>query len=109
MLCDCVTVQCRREDWASASPLTRGGRSEHKTRRVNLLEEGAYETAPTANGRRIRKPLDNDFLYYAQASHTGRYLLYSVRQVVKSYLTRVISEELFHKGYFTRVRHKGYL
>ena len=42
---------------------------------MNLLEEGAYETAPTTNGRRIRKPLDNDFLYYAQASNTGRHML----------------------------------
>ena len=79
-------VRCRREDWASASPLARGGRSEHKTRRVNLLEEGAYETAPTANGRRIRKPLDNDFLYYAQASNTGKCMLCCVRQLVKCIL-----------------------
>ena len=66
-----MTVRSRCDDWASASPLTRGGRSEHKTRKVNLMEEGAYETAPTANGRRIRKPLDNDFLYYAQAGSAG--------------------------------------
>lgn len=79
---ECECVWCRRDDWASASPLARAGRSEHKTRRVNLLEEGAYETAPTANGRRIRKPLDNDFLYYSQASNIGRYLLYMLLHLV---------------------------
>lgn len=62
---------CRCEDWVGASPLARGGGSEHKTRRVNLMEEGAYEHAPAGNGRRIRKPLDNDFLYYAQAGNAG--------------------------------------
>lgn len=30
------------------------------------MQEGGYEAAPTANGRRIRKPLDDDFVYYAQ-------------------------------------------
>lgn len=34
------------------------------------MEEGAYEGS-TGNGRRIRKPLDNDFLYYAQPGSTG--------------------------------------
>ena len=64
----------RCDDWVGASPLTRGGGSEHRTRRVNLLEEGAYEAAPAGNSRRIRKPLDNDFLYYAQAGSTGVYI-----------------------------------
>ena len=35
------------------------------------MEEGAYDNS-TGNGRRIRKPLDNDFLYYAQAGSAGK-------------------------------------
>ncbi|DBA90965.1 TPA: hypothetical protein ACH3X2_004176 [Trebouxia sp. C0005] len=60
----------RGDDWAAASPIAKGTGSCHKTRRVNLMEEGAYDNS-TGNGRRIRKPLDNDFLYYAQAGSAG--------------------------------------
>ena len=35
------------------------------------MEEGAYDNS-LGNGRRIRKPLDNDFLYYAQAGSAGK-------------------------------------
>ena len=65
---------CRREDWAGASPIAKGTGSSHKTRRVNLLEDGAYDASMNL-GRRIRKPLDNDFLYYGSASNTGELLI----------------------------------
>lgn len=40
------------------------------------MEEGAYDNS-TGNGRRIRKPLDNDFLYYAQAGSAGKLMSYA--------------------------------
>lgn len=33
------------------------------------MEEGGYEPAASSgNGRRIRKPLDSDFVYYSNAA-----------------------------------------
>lgn len=70
-LLTCAALYDRDDDWAVASPIAKGTGSCHKTRRVNLMEEGAYDNS-TGNGRRIRKPLDNDFLYYAQAGSAGK-------------------------------------
>ena len=57
----------RHNNWA-ASPNGKG-RATHKARRVNLMEEGGYEpVASSGNGRRIRKPLNSDFVYYSNAA-----------------------------------------
>ena len=70
-LLTCAALYDRGDEWAVASPIAKGTGSCHKTRRVNLMEEGAYDNS-SGNGRRIRKPLDNDFLYYAQAGSAGK-------------------------------------
>ena len=64
----CLTVSVtvhRHNNWA-ASPMK--GRAAAKSRRVSLMEEGGYEQAASSgNGRRIRKPLNSDFVYYSNA------------------------------------------
>ena len=88
----------------AASPIAKGTGSTHKTRRVNLLEEGAYDNS-LGNGRRIRKPLDNDFLYYGSAGASGKTMhwlncWHFIHQVIHSFVhlcsQSLISHSLVH-------------
>lgn len=85
---------CRHNNWA-ASPNVKT-RAVSKTRRVNLMDEDYEAAASSGNGRRIRKPLDRDFVYY---SNNGESMgVYSVgaapKNVVLAHCMRPLVSDL---------------